>query len=161
TCVNPVFEGRMLHYIVSNCRARVIVLSEACLPQLAGVIDRLEDLTTVVVPDATAEVPHFPVRLVTGNDLLVDATPAEDLKAPEKHDIACVVYTSGTTGPSKGVLVPWGLLSGSNPIWADLTTDDVFYSPFPMFHSAGRSPISWVGFPGGRVVIRQSFKTDE
>ena len=77
---------------------------------------------------------------------------------PERHDIACISYTSGTTGASKGVLVPWGRL-WPNEAWIDLTGDDVYYCSFPVFHMSGMLPLAWVGFPGGQVVLRESFKT--
>jgi crotonobetaine/carnitine-CoA ligase len=43
--------------------------------------------------------------------------------------------------------------------WIELTGEDVYYSPFPLFHMAGLLPLSWLGFPGGQVVLRDSFST--
>ena len=36
------------------------------------------------------------------------------MSEPELHDIACITYTSGTTGPSKAVKLPWGQLHSIN-----------------------------------------------
>ena len=44
-------------------------------------------------------------------------------------------------------------------VWMDLTGDDACYDPFPSFHLSGSSALAWLGFPGGRVVLRDGFKT--
>ena len=100
----------------------------------------------------------FPVPLVSAAELWEEAKPALDLSLPQRHEIACICYTSGTTGASKGVLMPWGRL-WPDPLFIDMTGEDIFYCPFPVFHVSALSPLAWFGFPGGQVVLRESFKT--
>ena len=71
------------------------------------------------------------------------------------------MYTSGTTGPSKGAMhsnrsALWNVRS-----WIDilqLTDDDVAYSMFPLFHVTARSAVVtsaiWAGAP---IVLRDGF----
>jgi crotonobetaine/carnitine-CoA ligase len=162
TGVNVLYSGRMLAYVLANCRARVMVARSEHLEVLAAVKDDVPELSTVIVLDAdrTADLPSLPYQAIAAGDLLASAAPA-DLPPPGRHEPACILYTSGTTGPSKGVIVPWGLLTDSHGVWADLTADDVFYSPFPMYHMTGRLTVGHAGIPGGRLVIREAFKTDE
>ena len=61
------------------------------------------------------------------------ALPAE----PSPHDLACIVYTSGTSGPSKGVMMPhahlvlWGVTYGPA---VRMTPQDRLYVCTPLFH---------------------------
>ncbi len=162
TGVNTDFRGRALAYILANCRATHMICEKEFLDRVAEVAGDLDRLRLVIVPDAKAdELPSdFPVGLVTAAELWEGARPASDLAVPERHELACISYTSGTTGPSKGVLVPWGRL-WPNETWIDMTGDDVHYCPFPVFHLSGLLPLAWFGFPGGQVVLRDSFRTQD
>lgn len=162
TGVNTDFRGKSLEYIVTNSRARHMICAEQYLDRVAEVASRVPGVRLVIVPDAKpGELPAgYPFPLVTGAELWDSAEPATDLSVPQRHEIACISYTSGTTGASKGVLVPWGRL-WPNVTWMDLTTDDVFYCPFPVFHLSGMLPVAHLAFPGGQVALRESFKTTE
>jgi crotonobetaine/carnitine-CoA ligase len=169
TGVNTDFRGRALAYVLRDCRARRMICAREFLDRVAEVAGELDGsggrggpggLELVIVPDAgPGDLPAgFPVPLVAAADLWDAAEPATDLPVPERHELACITYTSGTTGPSKGVLVPWGRL-WPNHAWIDLAGDDVYYCPFPVFHLSGMLPLAWLGFPGGQVVLREGFKT--
>jgi carnitine-CoA ligase len=159
TGVNTDFRGKALEYVLTNCRADRMICAREFLDRVAEISPALP-LQLVIVPDAEhAELPtDFPFRLATAAELWESAEPASDLTVPERHELACVSYTSGTTGPSKGVLVPWGRI-WPNELWIDMTGDDVYYCPFPVAHLSGMLPLAWLGFPGGQVVLRESFKT--
>jgi carnitine-CoA ligase len=160
TGVNIDFRGRMLAYVLTNCQATRMICASEFLDRIGEIADEVGRLELIVVADAQrAELPaDFPVPLVTAAELWESAEPATDLSVPQRHEIACISYTSGTTGPSKGVLVPWGRL-WPNDCWIDMSGDDVYYCPFPVFHLSGMLPLAWLGFPGGQVVLRDSFKT--
>jgi crotonobetaine/carnitine-CoA ligase len=59
---------------------------------------------------------------------------------PRASDVACVMYTSGTSGPAKGVLMPHAhcYLYGRGTIDAvALTGEDRYYVVLPLFHANG------------------------
>ena len=57
----------------------------------------------------------------------------------DKEDIACLLFTGGTTGLPKGAMIShrqicWNVL---NTVIHDLTHDDVYLCVFPLFHAGG------------------------
>ena len=60
-------------------------------------------------------------------------------EALDKEDIACLIFTGGTTGLPKGAMIShrqinWNVL---NTVIHDLTHDDVYLCVFPLFHAGG------------------------
>jgi crotonobetaine/carnitine-CoA ligase len=156
TGCNAAYLGDMLSYIITNSRASVMIVSERYAGRLAGI--DTGGLTTVVVPDASGTLPEVPgVRLLDRASFLRDAEPALP-SAPAAWDLACVTYTSGTTGPSKGVLVPWGQICGQVAgLFEDFGPDDTVYSIFPAFHLSYRFFVYLSLQRRGRFVARDGF----
>jgi crotonobetaine/carnitine-CoA ligase len=133
--VNPELRGPLLDHVLTDASPRLCVVRREQIDLVpAGV-------GAVVVEDDPAST-VAPLRLD---------------RWPSPSDAACVLYTSGTTGPAKGVIVAWGQLSatiGRIPrSW--LSGRDAVYAPWPMFHVTGRSPLPAMADVGGRVVLRE------
>jgi crotonobetaine/carnitine-CoA ligase len=158
--LNNAFRGAILEYTLDNAGVSLAVISERFVERVVEVAPRVPSLKTLVVPDATGDLPEIGGMRVIGRDEFLDgATPARDLEPPMPWDASAIVYTSGTTGPSKGVVSPWGMLTLGMVLLDDLGPDDVFYSPFPMFHMSGRGAITHAAYSRGRMVFREAFDT--
>lgn len=161
--LHTAYRGRILEYTVTHVDPALAVAHHSLTERFAEIDDRLPAQLKVVVlgGDAASVTESAHDRFVGAVDLVV---PHDDrvFSAPEPHDLACILYTSGTTGPSKGVMVPWAQLQSMSeaciPIEA-LGSDDVWYSPYPTFHASGRIPIYAMALVGGRVALRERFST--
>lgn len=103
-----------LQYIASDTRMRVLVIEEQFLTNWLPIVSQLPDLTHVIVIDSTTvrsgPFTEWATVIERGRrHLETDRAPlAEARDAVTAEDIATIVYTSGTTGPPKGVLFPHG-----------------------------------------------------
>ncbi|MCZ7526676.1 MAG: AMP-binding protein [Acidimicrobiia bacterium] len=163
--VNTQYLGAMLEYVVNDSKARVIVIAARWLERLAAVADRCPNLETVIVPDDDGDPSvALPFRVLGREDVFEGVSPTSDLEPPDPWDLCAILYTSGTTGPSKGVLVPWAQLHrtavGMAPL-EDFDEHDVGYVPFPAYHVSGKSPVAFMLAAGGSCVVRDVFSTDE
>jgi crotonobetaine/carnitine-CoA ligase len=156
------YRDRMLQYLLENCRARVAVFDERFLPLLAeaGDIGKLE---VIVVPELTGEPPKLRARVVPGREFLRGSALIRDLAGPAHYDIANIIYTLGTTGPSKGVLVPWAELHQFATVLPEDAMDEhgAYYAFLPTFHVGGKSALYTTVLFGCRMVIRPVFSVSE
>ncbi len=83
------------------------------------------------------------------------------LDAPDKHDIASIIFTSGTTGPAKAVLLPHAqvaLLAWITATETGMTPEDRFYAVHPLNHIAGKfMAVLATAATGGTVCMDNSF----
>ena len=88
--------------------------------------------------------PERATRIIRLQDWLAEAAnaPAAALQAPQAQDLAAIVYTSGTTGKPKGVMLSHhNVLSDVKAVLGRVvpTQDDVFLSFLPVSHTFERT----------------------
>lgn len=140
--INENFMGAFLTHQMNLCHARCAIVDENLVERVAQVQDSLPYLKQViVVGDAQAARSLLPdIEVIS-----LDEIRTENIENPKvtvlPSDPATILFTSGTTGPSKGVLLPFASLHFNAEqivVAYGLTADDVFMSPFPLFHGSGR-----------------------
>lgn len=161
--LNTELSGAFLQHQLQNCGARIVIVDPSLLDvvlDVAGKVDTLDCL--LVAGDATSS-SRADCELVSWNGWR-DAPP-HDGPLPSGHDVACIMYTSGTSGPSKGVLMPHAhctLYGIGQRQSLRLTETDCFYICIPLFHANGLlmqlGASLQVGIP---AVIRQRFSASE
>ena len=166
--INTAYKGGFLEHVINNAaingRARVMIIGREFVPALQASEDRLPHLETVVVKNAEGsetDLPTFSRLRAVSFDTLLEAPAAPVNVSVAYHDIGAIMYTSGTTGPSKGVLMPHAhlYLYGHAKIEAiHLTADDVYYCCMPLFHAnALLMQVYSALIVGCRLVLARSF----
>lgn len=161
--INRDYIGVVLAQQVNLCGARLAFVDAEWFPRFADILDECPDLQTIVVLGVEegfeAGAMSRPVEVVRFEDA-VSALPEGTRDAlpppPGPQHISSILYTSGTTGPSKGVLVPWGQWAHSN-VLTDLDDSTVYYCPYPFYHGSGHISLIFMAEIGGRVVVRDGF----
>jgi crotonobetaine/carnitine-CoA ligase len=158
--LNAAYQGRMLQYAVDHSDSTVLVVANDFFDRVAAVSDALPRLTTVVVVDGPARPLPGGARVVAMADLLADREPATGLDGPEPWDVAALLFTSGTTGPSKAVISPWGSVVYQMGSWIPddaVRQGEGLFNAMPMFHNSGRSVFNMALARGARFAYREKF----
>ncbi|MFZ9017279.1 MAG: AMP-binding protein [Ilumatobacteraceae bacterium] len=110
-------------------------------PALAHALALSGSGIAVVDPMFTDTPELEPFRLVDLPDRLdLDRSPASRAVAVHPHDPAMIMFTSGTTGRSKGCVLSHRYAVRQAELMVEhleLRPDDVLYCPFPLFHLDG------------------------
>jgi crotonobetaine/carnitine-CoA ligase len=139
--VNTAYKGRFLSHILNDSGAATIVVEAHYVERLAAVADELMALRTVVVRgDRTAE---LPVRLRVLPFAELESYGRIEPAPGDPAELMAYMYTSGTTGLSKGVLISHAhaYTYASREDEARPVAGDRTLVTLPIFHLAGQ----WYG----------------
>jgi hypothetical protein len=113
-----------------------VVIAEAdYVPRVATVADELSNLTEIVTRGPAALAAGAARRANARRPAPDGGAPLPDAATPDQ--LAMIVYTSGTTGASKGCMVPHNLpcnIGWSAVVNHGFAADEVIWSPLPLFH---------------------------
>jgi crotonobetaine/carnitine-CoA ligase len=157
------YRGRILSHLLDVSAARVLVVHRQLLPQIAEIAAGLESLRSVVVVGGSAGEPQLHKEIHAADALLAASAPVEESAPVHESDICTVLFTSGTTGVSKGVMIPYAQLAATTEgCWPmdEMSADDVYYCMLPGYHISGKIALQSMLWCGGRLVLRDRFKTD-
>ena len=154
---NTATRGPQLQHVLTDCAPRVFIIEN-------GLREHLD-----VLDDLPAELERFwvldrePGGEFRGIPLDAYPQPGEAVAAADVQpgDTVAILYTSGTTGPSKGVMCPqaqfyWWAHSTAAML-GGLTSDDVLYTCLPLFHTNALNACIQALTHGARFTVGERF----
>lgn len=162
--INTELTGSFLAHQLSTSAAKAVVAHSHYLKALGDILAQLPHVHSVVV---AGEGDHAKTVDALRYVSLGDFRSAEPFRGamPHPSDIACIIFTSGTTGPSKGVLMPhahcylmgFGIVDNCR-----LTEADKYYIVMPLFHGNGLFlQLYSTLIVGASAYLRQRFSASE
>ncbi|WP_343719004.1 AMP-binding protein, partial [Achromobacter dolens] len=160
--INTASRGMQLQHILANSGCVLLVADRASCPALAGLDAAGLALRQIWLLDDGAD---GSAAAASGLPAPAAALPAlPDGLAPEADlgpgDTLAILYTSGTSGLSKGVCCPhaqfhwWGVIAARN---LEIGADDVLYTSLPLFHTNALNACFQALATGASIVCDERF----
>ena len=153
--LNTAYTTHELNYFINDAEPRLVVTEDKSINAIAS----------------SAKAINSEIMSLNGDETgtLVDAAKNESLDfqivTRTSEDLAAILYTSGTTGRSKGaILCHRNLLSNAKVIsqaW-QFTADDILLHMLPIYHTHGLFvAINLLAMVGGSIIFLPKFNTDD
>jgi malonyl-CoA/methylmalonyl-CoA synthetase len=150
--LNTAYTESELEYFIGDATPRVLLID----PVHQEIGERLVSAQRLLTLDGAG-----------GGSLMQGAAACEEMQGAVDRcetDLAAILYTSGTTGRSKGAMLSHGNLLSNALTLVDywkFTASDVLLHALPIFHTHGLFVASNIMLlSGGRMIFQSGFSTD-
>jgi len=154
--INTAYRGDLLQHVLKTCQASACVIESRFVETVAEASSGFAPFRQLFVRgDEAAQWPAAGRRF----DSLFESNDETNGDWAARHDdVTCIIFTSGTTGPSKGVLLSQHYLTAYGLMYAEingLRDDDVVMNFLPFFHIAAKFLSIAVLACGGRMLLQR------
>lgn len=160
--INTAHRGDLLAYMLGTSDSRVLVMEAEYMDRVGPVLDKLPGLERLVVLGEPAELPAGSAgpKVATYRDM-VGNNGGYRSEEVTWSDPFVIMFTSGTTGPSKGSLMPQNYALFMGEVCAEIAEygeNDCLYNALPLFHGNAQLLSTMPALvSGARMVLAERF----
>lgn len=159
--VNPGLKHSQVGYILKDCNVRFLVTSADRLKTLESDLSDCPDLEMIILTGKQPEsLPDIGKIIISYDDFMAQGRACPDAVHPViDADMAAILYTSGSTGMPKGVVLSHrNMIAGAQSVasYLENTSEDRILSVLPLSFDAGLSQLT-TAFSAGATVVLMNF----
>ena len=168
--VNTAYVMDFLQYIIESSDSKLIIIAEEYMERLANIQTRIPLVDNVVVwprngGDEIETAGYVTKKCMSWSNFVNQGSDSEPEVEVTHLDHARLMYTSGTTGKSKGVVRPCAADYSSAQNYAsimDINPDDTVFTCLPLFHSnAMVMGVYPAMIRGAKVVVEEKYSASK
>ncbi|MSQ40715.1 MAG: long-chain-fatty-acid--CoA ligase [Dehalococcoidia bacterium] len=147
-----------LTFMLNDSGTKALLVGQRYLDMVTSIKPSLTSLQTAISLEAAR--PGFPAY----DDLLAKASDEERFPTGEEDDLTIIMFTAGTTGTPKGVMLSHNsftsyILNNVDPV--DLDSEEKNILTVPLHHIAGIQAVMAAIYGGRTLVLQRQFEEEE
>ncbi len=162
--VSPQTKARKLEFILYDCQARILITNTKHLVELSKLISNLPNRVKIIITD-NGGIPSTNQlisahRLLSYRTITDTCSPARTMQRSIDIDLASLIYTTGSSGRPKGVMLTHhNMVSAATSIihYLENTSDDIIINSLPLAFDYGLYQVLMAFQFSGTVVLEKAF----
>jgi len=159
--VNTGFKGDLLRHLLEQAQCAALVVDDRWLDRLGPLLPAIDRMRLVLVVGAADPARIDRLDVSPWHEAVDAAAETAPAVAVSTYDVSAILFTSGTTGPSKGAVLTHSAnfrLAQNVVELMDYGPDDVCFNAFPLFHVNARySGVLPAMYADAEIVVRDRF----
>jgi len=147
--------GRELLYILNNAEANTVIMGPEYIATIKSIVGDLKYVRHFIsFEDAQGDILSY-------EDLIRSQSPDEPASSVEESDLFWIMYTSGTTGLPKGVMISHknAMTDALDDMYAyGMRKEDALLVTPPLYHAAGTAISYSAMYVGAKLVIMKRWE---
>jgi len=153
--LNGRLKDHELSYMLQHSEASFLIVEDSLWEEVKKIQSQIPRIKEVIMLGET-----IPQGLISYQDFISDSNPGDSQIKIAGGDEACLLFTSGTTGAPKGVVVTHEniFINAINQIveW-DVRFEDIELFTVPLFYAGGLAALARTALVGNTLLLMKSF----
>jgi carnitine-CoA ligase len=158
--IHDAARGPGISHILSTTEAKVLIVEDSFVDHVAPYLGDSPSVQHLVVAGEQRAATNGGIAVHDFADLVGNPSSVETIDVAP-HQPASILFTGGTTGPPKGVVLPHNHninMAHATVETCGYTQDDVLLTVFPLFHANAKyMTVVAAMVAGGRAIVNQRF----
>ncbi|MCP4749289.1 MAG: ATP-dependent acyl-CoA ligase [Proteobacteria bacterium] len=137
--INTALKGNPLLHQLTQSDSKAIIVDMEFVDRIQDLEKKMPNVESMIVwaePDVKIDIPKVGFNCITFPEIMKSSAAKPDVKV-SFNDVVSVLYTSGTTGPAKGVQMTntyWYSIWLESVKYCGYRPSDILYTGLPFFH---------------------------
>lgn len=159
--ISPRTPAHKLAWVLEDADAAALITDESLVGvAVAAGLTKLRAVVVAGPASALADLSHRVHSVTLDDAVAAGSQAADDLRVPARKDLAALIYTSGSSGEPKAVMVTHGNVDAAATAisgYLNLTSRDVLLCALPLSFDYGLYQMIMSVKAGARLVLERSF----
>lgn len=163
--INPLITADHLQYILNDCQAKTLITDRKNLEKIKDILQHTPHIKQIILTDQDAskdsnDMKNPYVEMLFYREILEKYSHTDPITQNIDIDLAAIIYTSGSTNFSKGVMLSHANMTAaatSITTYFQNTPDDILFTCLPLAFDYSLYQVLTAFLVGAKVVIQQNF----